>query len=200
MINVNEKAKQDVSGNRVAQCGDLKCIRALANAVVGGVIKWGRVLWDSVGNNLAWKACMGRHLWKKWVNRDPIAEIGGINLYRFVNDNPISRIDPRWESWYSKGVGVAFAALGLDLAKDAASSVMNNCKTESCCEEAMAAGLAALQGGLDLGLSQVAGESEFPPAAAITLAGLTLQYFFDISDMGNSYNACMDRNKPKPKT
>ena len=64
----------------------------------------------------------------------------------------------------------------------------------------MAAGLAALQGGLDLGLSQVAGESEFPPAAAITLAGLTLQYFFDISDMGNSYNACMDRNKPKPKT
>ena len=29
-----------------------------------------------------------------WLNRDPIAEAGGINLYLFVGNNPISRINP----------------------------------------------------------------------------------------------------------
>jgi RHS repeat-associated protein len=30
----------------------------------------------------------------RWLNRDPIQELGGINLYRFVGNNPINRIDP----------------------------------------------------------------------------------------------------------
>jgi hypothetical protein len=30
----------------------------------------------------------------RWLNRDPIGGNGGINLYRFVADNPINRIDP----------------------------------------------------------------------------------------------------------
>lgn len=30
----------------------------------------------------------------RWLNRDPIKEMGGLNLYEFVNSNPLSFIDP----------------------------------------------------------------------------------------------------------
>ena len=30
----------------------------------------------------------------RWPNRDPIGERGGINLYRFVGNNPVNKIDP----------------------------------------------------------------------------------------------------------
>lgn len=29
----------------------------------------------------------------RWINRDPIAEEGGWNLYDFVKDNPVNNID-----------------------------------------------------------------------------------------------------------
>jgi len=39
---------------------------------------------------------------QRWLNRDPIQEAGGINLYRFVGNNPINWVDP---------FGLQFAAM-----------------------------------------------------------------------------------------
>lgn len=30
----------------------------------------------------------------RWINQDPLGEEGGINLYQFVSNNPLNRIDP----------------------------------------------------------------------------------------------------------
>jgi uncharacterized protein RhaS with RHS repeats len=38
----------------------------------------------------AYKTASGR---LKWLNQDPIGEAGGINLYRFVGNDPINRVD-----------------------------------------------------------------------------------------------------------
>ena len=38
-----------------------------------------------------YKTVSGRH---EWLNRDPIQEAGGLNLYGYVGNNPVNRIDP----------------------------------------------------------------------------------------------------------
>ncbi|MCZ7637665.1 MAG: hypothetical protein M5U12_17490, partial [Verrucomicrobia bacterium] len=30
---------------------------------------------------------------QRWVNRDPLQEVGGVNMYRFVGNNPLSQTD-----------------------------------------------------------------------------------------------------------
>ena len=37
---------------------------------------------------------------QRWLNRDPIFESGGINLYGFVGNNPMMFVDPYGEAWY----------------------------------------------------------------------------------------------------
>lgn len=39
-----------------------------------------------------YKTVSGRH---EWPNRDPIQELGGLNLYGYVGNDPINKIDPR---------------------------------------------------------------------------------------------------------
>lgn len=40
---------------------------------------------------------------QRWINRDPVAEVGGLNLYAFLRNAPVTSADAlglRWWSWF----------------------------------------------------------------------------------------------------
>ena len=64
----------------------------------------------------------------RWISRDPLGEKGGLNLYAYVENNPLSRIDPLGLVWYNPAswnwskIGSAITAkwgVGLGLAAKA---------------------------------------------------------------------------------
>jgi RHS repeat-associated protein len=46
-------------------------------------------------HDCAYETASGR---RKWLNRDPLGERGGINLYRFVYNNPLAYVDPNGDN------------------------------------------------------------------------------------------------------
>uniref|UniRef100_UPI004056DD9B RHS repeat-associated core domain-containing protein n=1 Tax=Candidatus Electronema sp. TaxID=2698783 RepID=UPI004056DD9B len=83
----------------------------------------------------------------RWINRDPIGEAGGGNLYGFVGNDPVNWIDPYGEF----GLLGAVLGGGVDLALQLASNG-GRIECVKWGQVAISAGLGAIGGGLTNGL------------------------------------------------
>ena len=77
---------------------------------------------------------------QRWVNRDPIEEYGGINLFKFVKNNPTIFFDPYGDSieWVSHGLEWFhnfLHSIHISLCINAVNKMYNDCmknKPKSC--------------------------------------------------------------------
>lgn len=60
----------------------------------------------------------------RWLNRDPLGELGGINLYAYVGDNPVTLEDPLGLCWNWSNIGPLLASSPLLLAEVAATEAV----------------------------------------------------------------------------
>jgi RHS repeat-associated protein len=71
----------------------------------------------------------------RWMNRDPLGEAGGINLYGFVNNDPVNWVDPwglkdAFNDWRYGQVSKCINQYNNDLAK--CNDPCNSAKNETC--------------------------------------------------------------------
>ena len=127
----------------------------------------------------------------RWINRDPIEEMGGLNLYAFGQNDPENRYDKN---------GLITGGAIATLVRLAATAMMKNCAgsicstrsgCETCCGAGFLAGNAALQGLLvgDLGESLVL--IELPPAAAGDAVISVVIYLWNTYNLASAYRDCM---------
>ncbi len=72
----------------------------------------------------------------KWVNRDPIEEDGGINLYGYVGNNPVNDVDPLGLQTDGAATLAAYPTLLMDDAELAAYKALQAAKAARAAEAA----------------------------------------------------------------
>jgi len=70
---------------------------------------------------------------QRWLNRDPIGEAGGINMYRFAGNNPIHYVDPyglaigdNWDprTWLNSGFTGAWSGESTSIVKGSVNDIV----------------------------------------------------------------------------
>jgi len=90
-------------------------------------------------------------LWQRWTSRDLIEELGGINLYGFVGNDPINFVDPYGLAWYDWADNLGnWASDKLNTAKDYYNKNLSW----------------GIAGTIDTGMDIVGGIGKFPQALA----------------------------------
>ena len=128
---------------------------------------------------------------QRWLNRDPIEEEGGINLYDFADNEPTDEVDPLG-LWVGTGV--------ILVVTDGADEVMRNCpdttKTKSACENCCAAAFAAGHVGMVGGL--VGEVAEAPDSFGGMVVVGAIAYLWETSKLCRDASDCKDKCKDKP--
>jgi len=70
----------------------------------------------------------------RWINRDPIGEDGGINLYTFTKNSPINRFDKLGLKDFGIGVGVGFMVTSTAQGKPQYSFALIGSAKQSACD------------------------------------------------------------------
>ena len=96
----------------------------------------------------------------RWINRDPMGEKGGVNLYGYVENNPVSRIDYYGKSWTSDAWNVfsGFSDVITFGLTDVERDLLGNNNTVDKCSKAYKAGeLLGYVVGLYIGVTEIRG-------------------------------------------
>jgi RHS repeat-associated protein len=131
---------------------------------------------------------------QRWLNRDPIEEIGGDNLYQFVGNNPTEGVDPLglatfFPPWRLPGLPLKGIAGGIGgLLAAGGGILMNHCPGLTChqgtCQACCASGLAVGTAGVLAGVAAL--ESSGWGAWLGIAAGVAGQ-----AALLDGYNSCM---------
>ena len=128
---------------------------------------------------------------QRWPNRDPIGERGGINLYGFLGNSPIQRIDKDGRA-FGEILSLTFFAANVALAAcPSQTTYAESCET--CCLAAYLAGHAAME------------TAFFADAASGALTGgigtvtTMILYIGEQAMLASAYSDCVAACKAKPK-
>jgi RHS repeat-associated protein len=135
---------------------------------------------------------------QRWLSRDPIKEYGGINLFEYVGNKPIS-----WHDNYGLFLASGLMEIVVRAADEAlrgcpdATSSRESCK--NCCALAVVAGHAAMFRALVAAGEEAAAYAEAPPAAGGSLLFDALMYLWDTSKLARDGRDCAKKCEEKAK-